>query len=135
MSKLEHVANLRRELAVLMDEMMEESALALFARWMLERRSIAVAAPGSAGHAAKSGAAKPARSLLAEFLACASSPQTTETPGRRLLEEFEAREGSEDGAANAQPKAPHSARPHGAPPRGGARVERRRVPRPPRPEA
>jgi hypothetical protein len=37
--KLEHVANLRRELRVLWDEMLEESSLALLARWMLEHRS------------------------------------------------------------------------------------------------
>jgi hypothetical protein len=45
MSKLEHAANLRRELAVLLDEMMEETALALLARWMLERRSDRAASP------------------------------------------------------------------------------------------
>jgi hypothetical protein len=37
--KLEHVANLRRELRVLWDEMLEESSLALLSRWMLEHRS------------------------------------------------------------------------------------------------
>ena len=37
--KLEHVANLRRELRVLWDEMLEESSLALMARWMIEHRS------------------------------------------------------------------------------------------------
>ena len=37
--KLEHVANLRRELRVLWDEMLEESSLALLARWMIEHRA------------------------------------------------------------------------------------------------
>lgn len=37
-SKLEHVANLRRELSVLWEEMIEESALALLARWMIDNR-------------------------------------------------------------------------------------------------
>lgn len=37
--KLEHVANLRRELRVLWEEMLEESSLALLSRWMLEHRS------------------------------------------------------------------------------------------------
>jgi hypothetical protein len=37
--KLEHVANLRRELRALWDEMLEESALALLARWMIEHRA------------------------------------------------------------------------------------------------
>src|ERR1700687_3160008 len=36
LSKLEHVSNLRRELRVLWEEMIEESALALLARWMVE---------------------------------------------------------------------------------------------------
>src|SRR5713226_5763937 len=35
-SKLEHVANLRRELRALWEEMLEETALAHLARWMIE---------------------------------------------------------------------------------------------------
>jgi len=69
MSKLEHVANLRRELTVLLDEMMEESALALFARWMLEKRVEPGGATGSGGSAAKAGAARRVRRLLADFVA------------------------------------------------------------------
>lgn len=38
-SKLEHVANLRRELRALWEEMLEESALAQLARWMIENRA------------------------------------------------------------------------------------------------
>jgi hypothetical protein len=37
-SKLEHVANLRRELSALWEKMVEESALALLARWMIDNR-------------------------------------------------------------------------------------------------
>lgn len=37
-TNLEHVANLRRELSALWEEMIEESALALLARWMIENR-------------------------------------------------------------------------------------------------
>lgn len=39
LAKLEHVANLRRELHVLWDEVLEEASLAVLARWMLEHRS------------------------------------------------------------------------------------------------
>jgi hypothetical protein len=136
MSKLEHVANLRRELAVLLDEMMEESALALFARWMLERRSSPAAAPGGAAHGAKGGAARKVRSLLADFLAASSSPQAAEAPGRKLLEEFECRAGSEDDAEEPVPgaKTVPSPKPHGSPQRGAPRVERRKTPRSPRAE-
>ena len=38
-SKLEHVANLRRELRALWEEMLEETALAHLARWMIENRA------------------------------------------------------------------------------------------------
>jgi len=52
-SKLEHVANLRRELSVLCEEMIEESALALLARWMIDnrgtlRRRVAAPVPANA---------------------------------------------------------------------------------------
>ena len=73
MSKLEHVANLRRELTVLLDEMMEESALALFARWMLEKRSIPQGASRN-GNGGKSLESKRARSLLAQFVTGAVLP-------------------------------------------------------------
>jgi hypothetical protein len=70
MSKLEHAANLRRELAVLLDEMMEETALALLARWMLERRS------GRGGSASPSGEPRGRRlgaagDVLADWLSSA----------------------------------------------------------------
>jgi hypothetical protein len=68
MNKLEHAANLRRELVVLLDEMMEETALALLARWMLERRS---GRGGAALHPGEArGCGSPAdRDLLAGWLA------------------------------------------------------------------
>lgn len=67
MSKLEHVANLRRELSVLLEEMMQESALALFARWMLEKRSVPGGSPGN-GSATKMAESRGARSLMEEFI-------------------------------------------------------------------
>ena len=70
LSKLEHVANLRRELVVLLDEMMEESALALFARWMLEKRSNSNGASRN-GRGAKSLDSKRARAVLAQFFSAA----------------------------------------------------------------
>lgn len=73
MSKLEHVANLRRELTVLLDEMMEESALALFARWMLEKRSLP-AGTSRNGSDPKSAESTRARSLLTDFITGALLP-------------------------------------------------------------
>ena len=68
MSKLEHAANLRRELVVLLDEMMEETALALLARWMLERRSGRGGAALHPGEARGRGSSAD-RDLLAGWLA------------------------------------------------------------------
>ena len=79
MSKLEHVANLRRELTVLLDEMMEEAALALFARWMLEKRSIPEPTSRN-GREGKSVESKRARSLLAQFITGAVHPVGPRAP-------------------------------------------------------
>ena len=84
MSKLEHVANLRKELTVLLDEMMEESALALFARWMLERRTGPENAAG--GGAAKSQTTRRLQRLLADFVASAARTHGPASPGEGLLE-------------------------------------------------
>jgi len=125
LSKLEHVANLRRELAVLLDEMMEESALALFARWMLERRAIPAQTSGN-GSSARSAESRKARSLLADFI-----------KGAGLLEAFPA--GHAARARNNDKGTAHSpsdasspkrsqelaVREHTAPPRGEARSQRR----------
>ncbi|HMD31672.1 MAG TPA: hypothetical protein VKG84_07165 [Candidatus Acidoferrales bacterium] len=129
MSKLEHVANLRKELTVLLDEMMEESALALFARWMLEKRTGA-AAPGN-GHAAGAGAARRARRLLADFVAAsaglhgpAASAEAAERPqGGAAPQEGEAGLGFGDLAFSMQP--PAGARGHVPPVRGSCRAEKR----------
>ena len=67
LSKLEHAANLRRELTVLLDEMMEETALALLARWMLERRSSRSPGAAQAGEVRGRGS-QTARELLAGWL-------------------------------------------------------------------
>jgi hypothetical protein len=67
MSKLEHVANLRRELGVLLDEMMEESALALLARWMIDKRAGAPSKSELSG-SEKNRASRKARNLLADFI-------------------------------------------------------------------
>ena len=70
MSKLEHVANLRRELGVLLDKLMEESALALFARWMLEKRS-KPSAPCRNGRGQESEGSKQAHRVLEQFFSLA----------------------------------------------------------------
>jgi hypothetical protein len=71
MSKLEHVANLRRELGVLLEQMMEESALALLARWMLEKRSKLSTedAARAAVQAAKTRLCRESDGLLGDLLA------------------------------------------------------------------
>jgi len=134
MSKLEHVANLRRELTVLMEEMMEESALALFARWIIERRSGDAAASGNE-LGGKSAAARRARKLLAELLGISAVSPSPEAPGRQLLEEFQGQARSDEDAEESpsHPGAIPRAKPHGSPQRGGSRAERRKARRPSRP--
>lgn len=43
LSRLNHAANLRREIAVLLDQWIEDSTQALLARWVREDRSLPVA--------------------------------------------------------------------------------------------
>jgi hypothetical protein len=146
MSKLEHVANLRRELTVLLEEMMEESALALFARWMLEKRSLPEGSSGN-GNAAKSAESRRARSLLADFIRDATLlPGSPRIASRSFANRDEAangqigRPGDEDLAADAAPgvagmisgNGNGAAKGHLPPQRGVARAERRRTPRPAR---
>jgi len=128
MSKLEHVANLRRELAVLLDEMMEESALALFARWMLEGRSIPAHTSGS-GNAAKREELRKMHSLLADFikgpaLPAASAAVPTEQPGKTRGSQRGVAEGP-DGAGLPGRNGDLAAKEHVPPHRGDARSERR----------
>ena len=128
MSKLEHVANLRRELSVLMDEMMEESALALFARWMLEKRSLPTG-PSRNGNDSKSPESRRARSLLAEFIKNARPPICSRGYGSALAgrpreDDGEAAERESAAGADCRDGDGH-AKEHMPPQRGSARPERR----------
>ena len=73
LAKLEHVSNLRRELRALWEEMTEESALALLARWILEncteiRGTLRPAEPASAMYG------DPLAPVFAAFDRCATQP-------------------------------------------------------------
>ena len=86
MSKLEHAANLRRELTVLLDEMMEETALALLARWMLDKRSTQPANPKYPLESRRHGPRR-ARELISGWLNAArqiesGTPQSSSGGGR-----------------------------------------------------
>ena len=48
LSRLNHAANLRKDIGRLLDQWMEESASALLARWLIEQRERAVHAPAFA---------------------------------------------------------------------------------------
>jgi len=134
MSKLEHVANLRRELSVLLDEMMEESALALFARWMLEKRagssgSSIQGGPGANGNEERAGASRRAQRLLADFVSAsarahASNAHAAGQNGKSRPAESEAAERPGGAAVDWQEIFP-SPREHVPPPRGSARCEKR----------
>jgi len=136
MSKLEHVANLRRELSVLLEEMMEESALALFARWMLEKRSLPAGSSRN-GQESKAAESRRARSLLADFMRCASLAAGTRAPGdgsngRPRGEEKAPEEGLADAGLTGR-GGDAAAKEHLPPGRGATRAERRKSPRAPRP--
>src|SRR5271170_707047 len=146
MSKLVHVANLRRELSVLLDEMLEESALALFARWMLEKRSEPGVSAGAGANAGdeKARASRRARRLLADFVSSSARAHGAASP-----------DGSGNGSGNGKCRPAESAatercdatapdwkeifpplRVHAAPPRGTSRSDRqldRKAGRPGRP--
>jgi hypothetical protein len=136
MSKLEHVANLRRELTVLLEEMMEESALALFARWMLEKRSVpSGSCRGSQD--TKTAESRRARCLLADFIRDASHAPGTRSSGNGPL----GRPRGEDRALEKSPgdtgqtglAGEDAAKEHLPPLRSLPRAERRKSPRGPRP--
>ncbi len=135
MSKLEHVANLRRELSVLLDEMMEESALALFARWMLEKRASSAGSsihggPGANGAEATAGTSRHARRLLADFVSAsarahASNLHAEGSNGKSRSAESEAGE-LPGGAMDWQEIFPSPIeKEHVPPPRGSTRSEKR----------
>ncbi|MBZ5701495.1 MAG: hypothetical protein LAN84_06580 [Acidobacteriia bacterium] len=48
LSRLNHAANLRKDIGRLLDQWMEESACALLARWLIEQRERSVHAPAFA---------------------------------------------------------------------------------------
>lgn len=45
LSRLAHAANLRKEIAALIDQWMEESAAAMLARWLMEQRERSARVP------------------------------------------------------------------------------------------
>ena len=45
LSRLAHAANLRKEIASLLDQWLEENTAANLARWLIEQRALAVNAP------------------------------------------------------------------------------------------
>jgi hypothetical protein len=45
LSRLGHVANLRKEVVALLDQMIEENSAAMLARWLMEHREREAAAP------------------------------------------------------------------------------------------
>lgn len=53
LSRLGHVANLRKEIVALVEQWVEENSAAMLARWLMEHRerevTLAEAAPGAAG--------------------------------------------------------------------------------------
>ena len=57
LSRLNHAANLRKEIARLLDEWIEENTCAMLARWLIEKRARALSArePRPKGSAAASG--------------------------------------------------------------------------------
>ena len=48
LSRLNHAANLRKEIAALVDQWLEETVAAMLARWLIERRRLVRDAGGSA---------------------------------------------------------------------------------------
>jgi len=58
LSRLSHAANLRKEIAALLDEWIEENSAAMLARWLLEQRARCARAPEPlpAGEARSDGA-------------------------------------------------------------------------------
>jgi hypothetical protein len=131
MSKLEHVVNLRRELSVLLEQMTEESALALFARWMIEKRTEPASGGGERGNGDGERAcfSRRARRLLAEFLGASarargSEPAAKGPDANGRLGELGAAEASAGGALDWRNLVPPAKEPD-APPRANARSEKR----------
>ena len=68
LSRLAHASNLRKEIAALLDQWMEENAAAMLARWLLEQRERSSRAPDvlSAGESRNNGAHSASDNFLAD---------------------------------------------------------------------
>src|ERR1019366_3575613 len=68
LARLNHAANLRREIAALVDQWIQESSEATLARWMLDHHT-SLHEPSSSASGALSASLVPATNLLPNFLA------------------------------------------------------------------
>lgn len=68
LSRLAHAANLRKEIAALLDQWMEENAAAMLARWLMEQRERSARVPDllSAAESGKNGAHAVSDNFLAD---------------------------------------------------------------------
>lgn len=57
LSRLAHVANLRKEAVALLDQMIEENSAAMLARWLMEQREREVNPPPAPAHASSAASA------------------------------------------------------------------------------
>lgn len=75
LSRLAHAANLRKEIAAMLDQWMEENAAAMLARWLMEQRERAARAPEvlSSSEARATGT----HSVSDNFLADRGAPRPT----------------------------------------------------------
>lgn len=53
LSRLNHAANLRKEIAHLLDQWLEENACAMLARWLIEQREHSLPKPHAPAHPSK----------------------------------------------------------------------------------
>src|SRR5260370_7348489 len=72
LSRLNHAANLRKEIAALLDQWLEESSAAMLARWLLEQQERPPQAPEAAGPGAPS--PQPGHSVSYNVFAARSVP-------------------------------------------------------------
>jgi hypothetical protein len=71
LSRLDHAANLRKEISALIDQWMEENAAALLARWLMEQRERSARVPDmlAAAESGKNGAHSVSDNFLADRVA------------------------------------------------------------------